>query len=273
MKKEAFQKTILAWYRKSGRHDLVWRKTKNPYHILVSEIMLQQTQVSRVVPFYKAFLKKFPTTRALARASSHEVLKAWQGLGYNRRALNLKRAAEMIEREYGGKFPKMPAHLEALPGVGKYTARAVYVFSENKPEFFVETNIRRVFLHFFFAGKNTVHDKEIFPFIESMLYHKNPRLWYWALMDYGALALKKIPNPNRKSRHYTRQPLFLGSHRYQRAKILSFILKKKKALMSEVLRHAKHDIHLPQKIGELKKILGELEREGFIKKVGKLWRA
>ncbi len=163
----SFQKTILDWFAKNGRHDLPWRQTTNPYRILVSEMMLQQTQVDRVKEKYREFLKVFPVPKKLAEASPAEVLAVWKGLGYNRRALYLKRAAEMIMHDFAGRFPRKVLDIQKFPGVGPYTARAVAVFAFNQPCTFIETNIRRVFLHFFFADKENVSDTELIPCIEK----------------------------------------------------------------------------------------------------------
>lgn len=264
-----FQAVILRWYRKHGRHALPWRRTRDPYKILVSEIMLQQTQVERVVPFYKRFLARFPTAKTLARAKTSEVLSLWQGLGYNRRALYLKRAAEKIVSEFYGKVPRDLVSLESLPGVGSYTARAVRVFAWNEPEIFIETNIRRVYIHFFFPRRKKVSDAELRRVIAEALYTKNPRAWYWALMDYGAGALKKIPNPNKKSKYYVRQTRFEGSRRYARAKLLAFLLGRKMASDRMLADFFKKDQSLKKyhsiEIAQL------LEKEGFIEKRKEYW--
>ncbi len=186
MTMSAFQKAIWAYYRRAGRGTLPWRHTGDPYAILVSEIMLQQTQVSRVEGYYNRFLKQFPNFRALARAKNSAILKAWQGLGYNRRAMFLKRAAEVVVEQYGGRLPGDRAALEALPGIGKGTSGSLMAFAFNKPEVFIETNIRRVFIHFFFPKKRRVTDAELERYIERSIDRKHPREWYWALMDYGA---------------------------------------------------------------------------------------
>ncbi|MEK7516265.1 MAG: A/G-specific adenine glycosylase [Patescibacteria group bacterium] len=269
------QRLILRWYRRNGRRELPWRKTLEPYKILVSEIMLQQTQVPRVLEKYQQFLRVFPTIAKLANASPRAVLETWQGLGYNRRALFLQRAAQKIQSEFHGAFPRDPAMLETLPGVGKYTARAVSVFAWNRPEAFIETNIRRVFIHFFFPRKKKVSDGDLLPLIEKALWRKNPRRWYWALMDYGALALKGLPNPNRKSAHYARQSPFLGSRRYARAKALEFLLERRRgARMQEFVMRFRIDPFLQnyEKEDALAGILSELAAEGFIKKRGDRFR-
>lgn len=217
---KAFQKKVLDFYTKEGRHDLPWRKTTDLYKILVSEIMLQQTQVDRVVPKYKAFLNAFPNAKALASAPLSEVLVLWSGLGYNRRALYLKRAAETVTTKWKGKFPKTAPELQSLPGVGPYTARAVAAFAYNSPDVFIETNIRRVFLHEFFPKSTDVPDAKLYPLIEAALDIQNPRVWYWALMDYGSHLKATVINPNRRSKHYTKQSKFDGSLRQMRGAIL-----------------------------------------------------
>ena len=191
--------------------------------------MLQQTQVERVVGYYETFLKKFPTVGKLARAKATDVLKLWQGLGYNRRAVNLKRAAEVVMKEYGGKFPKTYEELLKLPGVGPATAGDIMAFAYNSPAVVLETNIREVMFHHFFRDNKKVHDRDLLPLIEKTLDKKNPREWYWALMDYGAYLKKHQGNNVSKSAHYTKQSKFKGSRREQRAKMLRIMLKENRS--------------------------------------------
>lgn len=224
-----FKKLIWLHYKRHGRHTLPWRRTTNPYRILVSEVMLQQTQVDRVIPKYKSFIKKFPDFTALARAPLKNVLKEWQGLGYNRRALNLKRTAEIVVREYGAHLPHDEQKLLHLPGVGPYTAGAIRAFAFNKPAVFIETNIRTTFIHHFFPHRKNVHDKEIIRYIVRMLDRDNPREWCAALMDYGAHIKTQMANPNRRSAHYTKQSRFKGSNRELRGKILNTLLVKSRS--------------------------------------------
>lgn len=215
---------LKAFYKKEGRGHLPWRSTHDPYKILVSEIMLQQTQVARVVGYYERWIKKFPTAKALAKAKLSEVLKEWQGLGYNRRAKYLHEAAKIIAKEgFTG---------QKLPGVGLYTQGAVMAFAFNKPAVFIETNIRTVF--FYHCGKlnfpqnATVSDSELLPLVEEALKKSKmqPREFYAALMDYGSYLKSAGVRTNSKSKHYTKQSKFEGSAREKRAAKLRKLLAK-----------------------------------------------
>lgn len=255
LKKEiiAFKKQARGFYQKEGRHDLPWRKTKDPYKILVSEVMLQQTQVARVWEKYSEFLKKFPTVEALAQAPLAEVLRVWQGMGYNRRAKYLHDTARVIAHTHRGCVPKTEAELRALPGVGHYTANAILTFAHNEPHVFIETNIRRVYIHHFFKNKRGVSDKKILELVEETLDTKNPREWYYALMDYGA-HLPKIThkNPNTQSKHYTKQSAFKGSLRELRGKIIR-ALTEKPATLSALRRMCDNDIRIQEALNVLRK--------------------
>jgi A/G-specific adenine glycosylase len=220
-----FRDTIYRYYRVHKR-EMPWRQTHNPYHILVSEIMLQQTQVERVMGKYGDFLAKFPDFKTLARASWPEVLAVWQGLGYNRRALSLKRLAQAVMENWGGALPTKEEDLRSLPGIGPATAGALLAFAFEQPVAFIETNIRRVFLHFFFAGREGVTDREILPLVAETLDRQRVRDWYYALMDYGAKLKGDFPNPNRRSAHYARQSPFHGSNRKVRGRILKTLLER-----------------------------------------------
>lgn len=261
MTKATFNKAIWAHYHSAARN-LPWRKTRDPYAILVSEIMLQQTQVNRVEGFYENFLKQFPNFHSLAGGKTQDVLKLWQGLGYNRRALSLQRIAVIIVRDFGGKLPRDRAALESLPGIGKGTSGSLLAFAFNKPEIFIETNIRRVFIHFFFPRSKKVTDAEIERCIEGTIDKKRPREWYWALMDYGA-AMPRTANPNRKSAHYKKQSVFAGSNRELRGKLLRYLLEKKErvavASLFGVLRAPKDRV---------RELASRLATEGFIVKKG-----
>jgi A/G-specific adenine glycosylase len=219
-----FQKTIWAYYYASGR-SLPWREPEpdgsfDPYKIMVSEIMLQQTQANRVIPKYREFLAKFPNSEALSRATLAEVIRAWSGLGYNRRAKYLHDAAKTITNDCQGRFPQILNTLTVLPGIGANTAAAILVYTYNQPLVFIETNIRSVYIHHFFAGQTNVTDKQLLPVIEKTLDKKQPREWYWALMDYGSYLKTTEGNASRSSRHYKKQSAFKGSVRELRGAIL-----------------------------------------------------
>lgn len=251
----ALRNRVRKYFAKHGRA-LPWRKTHDPYRILVSEIMLQQTQVDRVVPKFEAFIQKFPTVHKLAKAPLSSVLKQWQGLGYNRRARMLHSAAQAIVTKHKGKFPKDMDALIALPGVGRYTAGAVRVFAWNAPEILVETNTRTVFIHHFFPKRKKVSDRELIPYMQCALDTKHPRLWYSALMDYGTHLKKTVPNPSRKSTHHTKQKPFKGSDREIRGAILKMLAsgaKKKERIFT-----------LPFERGRIETQYLHLSREGLV---------
>jgi A/G-specific adenine glycosylase len=210
-------------FYKTNRRDLPWRKTHDPYKILVSEVMLQQTQVERVIPKYHAFLKEFPNAKALAKAPLGKVLKLWSGLGYNRRAKFLHEAAKVIVKDgWEGK----------LPGVGPYTRAAVEAFAHNKPGVFIETNIRTVFTHFYFKDKENITDAELLMLIERDFKKSKmePRDFYAALMDYGSHLKRSGVKINKQSKHYTKQKKFEGSNRQLRGAILRELLQKPQTL-------------------------------------------
>ncbi len=217
-----FRREVWKYYREHGRHDLPWRKTKDPYKILVSEVMLQQTQVERVKAFYRAWMEQFPTANALAKAPLGSVLKAWQGLGYNRRAKMLHEAAKALVAL--GRFPKDPAALEQLPGIGHYTARAVAAFAHNADVVFVETNLRTAVIHHFFPKKKTVDDTAILAVLAKAFPKGKSREWYAALMDYGAHLKRSGVRVNAKAKAYAKQSRFAGSAREARGAILKCLV-------------------------------------------------
>lgn len=221
---KAFIKTIWSHYRASGRDDLPWRKTQDPYKIVVSELMLQQTQVVRVIPKYKQFLRQFPTTKKLATSPLGDVLIAWQGLGYNRRAKFLWQAAQAVVSNHAGRWPKTYTGLQSLPGIGSYTAGAVMNFAYNEPIPLIETNVRTVYIHHFFPDKKAVLDKELLPIIERTLDRTHPREWNWALMDYGAHLKSTVGNVSKQSQTYKKQSDFKTSNRYVRGAIMRTLL-------------------------------------------------
>ncbi|WP_292368155.1 A/G-specific adenine glycosylase [Methanoregula sp. UBA64] len=255
-----FKKQVLAFYKKHGRHDMPWRHTKDPYRILVSEIMLQQTQVGRVTEKYPEFLAAFPDFPALARAPQSAVVAAWQGMGYNRRALALKKCAENVVGGYGGTLPPDPAILATLPGIGPATAASICAFAFNLPVVFIETNIRRVFIHAFFPGRDRVDDRELLPLVTRALDKDHPREWYWALMDYGTALKNTVPNPNRRSAAYVKQAPFTGSDREIRGRILKMLVGRNRIARTEILAGLGGD---PDRAG---RILSALESEGFLAK-------
>lgn len=257
-----FVKTIND-FSSANRRDLEWRRTITPYRIVVSEIMLQQTQVARVAVKFPQFMEVFPTFESLAAAEPAAVLAEWQGMGYNRRGLYLKKIAEKTVNEFGGKLPSNPIILETFPGIGPATARSIVAFAFNKPVVFIETNIRRVFIHFFFEDREGIHDKELIPLVEETLDTKNPREWYYALMDYGSVLAKTVPNPNRRSKHYAKQSAFEGSARRIRGIILRTLLQEKqmpKKKLKEICCDDRFDA-----------IVADLITEGFIREDDKMY--
>jgi A/G-specific adenine glycosylase len=258
----AFVETVQHYYREYGR-DLPWRRTYDPYEILVSEVMLQQTQVARVLVKYPEFLARFPDPAALAVAQLADVLAAWSGLGYNRRALSLQRAATMMVEQYGNRVPASFEALRRLPGVGPATAAAVCAFAFGRPQAFIETNIRAAFIHYFFPGRESVADSEILPLIERTMDRDNPRQWFYALMDYGVWVKRMFGNPNRRSKHHALQTPFYGSRRELRAQVLNaLLLVTPSAIAPEELRSRLPGP--PRALDELLSVLDELAGEGFL---------
>ncbi len=233
---QKFQNIVWDFYTKEARTKLPWRQTKNPYKIWVSEIMLQQTQVVRVIEKYKSFLDKFPTLESLAQASQGEVLKEWVGLGYNRRALFLKKGAEFVVKDLKGRFPKDIAELQKIPGIGHYSARAIATFAYNQKHSFVETNIRTVYFSHFFKNQENITDKEVLEIVEKTLPEKDFREWYYALMDYGSFLKKQGKGSNTKSKHYTKQSKFAGSDRQIRAAIVRYLTENGKTSFDDILK-------------------------------------
>jgi len=279
-KLKEFQYTILDWYANNQR-DLPWRNTRDPYNILVSEMMLQQTQVNRVIPKFEVWLRRFPDIKALADAPFSEVLAFWSGLGYNRRALYLKKTAQIIVEKYNGKFPEDEKLLRSLPGIGEYTARAILCFAFNKQIAVVDTNIRKVILTQFTIEvrskhqelRKKIHDscflipdsgehklltkKEIEETAQSLLPPRRAYEWNQALMDYSREMLRehKIPIP--------KQSKFHGSQRYYRGQILRVLLQEKKVSMKDLGALIKKD-YTKNDDTWLRKLVKDLAEEGFI---------
>jgi A/G-specific adenine glycosylase len=255
-----FQEMIWDFYHANGR-DLDWRYDPTPYQVLISEVMLQQTQVARVQVKYAEWMALFPTLDAVANASVAEITRAWQGLGYNRRGLWLKRSAEMVMHDFAGIVPNDPDQLRSLPGIGANTAGSIAAFAYNAPVVFIETNIRRVFIHEFMAEEADVSDSQLLPIIEGALDRENPREWYYALMDYGADLARRIPNPNRRSKHHAKQSTFEGSIRQVRGRILRELLA---SPMSDAQLQAIDDRAID--------LATKLAAEGFLCRENYLWR-
>jgi A/G-specific adenine glycosylase len=256
-----FRQTIYQYYA-DHRREMPWRVSRDPYHILVSEIMLQQTQVERVVPKYEQFISTFPGFFSLAQAPLRDILTVWQGLGYNRRAIALQKIGQRVVAKYGGKLPDSVETLQTFPGVGPATAGAICAFAFNQPTVFIETNIRRAFIHFFFPNKNGVKDKEILPLVERTLDTTQPREWYFALMDYGTMLKEISGNPNRRSAHHTRQAPFEGSNREIRGLILKTLLEIPDLTEVELIRSVGKS---PKRV---QPIITQLMEEGFIVRAG-----
>ncbi len=272
LKIKDFQKVVWNYYKTSGRNNLPWRKNINPYRIWVSEVMLQQTQVDRVIGFFDAWMNQFPTVQKLADASQIDVLKQWKGLGYNSRAIRMKQAAQVVVNNYKGKFPTDYNELQTLPGIGPYTAGAISAFVHNQSIVLIETNIRRVFIHHFFNDAIDIHDDEILELVKKTIDKENPREWYWALMDYGSflgrtLNIKgKKYNPNIQSKHYTKQSAFTGSDREIRGAILKILLENhhsvSKAALAKKIQIFSNDKE------RIQKIMNQMLREGYFELKG-----
>ncbi len=254
---KAFQDFIYSFYNRKKR-SFPFRENITPYKVVVSEIMLQQTQTNRVAEKFVEFINKFPDFKSLAQASVEELLSTWQGLGYNRRAIALKEIAERILSEFNGEVPKEINALTSLPQIGHNTASSILSFAYNIPTFFIETNVRRVYIYFFFPGKSQIDDKDIMEIVKISVDRENPRDWYYALMDFGTMLKKTHPDLNKRSVHYRKQSNFDGSTRQIRGKILKLLLKKSLSI-KEIIDTINYE---EKKIIE---ILNTLKKEGFIR--------
>lgn len=280
---EPFRALVLARGRELYR-DLPWRRTTDPYQIWISEVMLQQTQVSRVDGRWQHWLERFPTIDALASAQTADVLDEWQGMGYNRRALALLRAAQAVA-EMGGQMPREADALVALPGVGPATAAGIRAFAYNLPGVYLETNVRAVLLHELYPDAVQVPDRELAAVAEATCPADDsdpaddPRTWYYALLDYGAYLKKTVGNPSRRSRTYTRQSRFEGSHRQKRAMVVRALLAHRghgvdAAMVANELSQQEAQAGRDA-VGEtaVQDLLDELAREGFCHEQDGLWMA
>ncbi len=268
MEKKEFQQALLQWYA-ANKRDLPWRKTTDAYKILVSEIMLQQTQVSRVIPKYEVFLERFPTAHVLARAPPADVITLWAGLGYNRRAVNLQKAAKAVCVH--GSFPTTSLGLQELPGIGPYTAAAVASFSYNDRVAVVDTNVIRVLSRLFFGVETA--GKEKVSRLAQQLVPEDARTWNNAVMEFGALICAATPQcpscpfssdcPALKNGFpegvpKIKQSPFEGSSRQARGKILA-ILRGKKVETAQALSQ-----EIKLSLLKTKKLLAGLEKDGLV---------
>ena len=255
--------------------DLPWRNIDDAYGVLVSEVMLQQTQVARVQRYWQRWMSLFPTVDALASADTATVLETWQGLGYNRRALALKRACEQCSAERGGELPQTVDELVRLPGIGPATAAGVVAFAHDRPAVYIETNVRSVFLHELFPDDQGVSDKQLAPYVAGTCPETGARSWYYALLDYGAHLKTQVANPSRRSSHYARQSAFPGSRREKRSFILKCVLAapegvpiaEVRSLLDAHEREASRDAVDPDLFDS---ILSGLQAEGFFRRDGDL---
>jgi len=260
---EPFQKVVWDYYKANGRHDLPWRLpivkgTFDPYFIVVSELMLQQTQVSRVIPKFEAFIASYPSFATLARAPLSDVLVLWSGLGYNRRAKFLWQLAQSVVTNHSGELPDNRKQLEQLPGIGPNTAGAVLAYAYNSPVVFIETNIRTVYIHHFFRDQKAIPDTLLLPIVEATLPVDRSREWYWALMDYGTYLKRSVGNVSRASASYTKQSAFNGSRRQVRGRVIRLL--GDQPYTYEQLVAAITDERLPD-------VLNDLIKEGLIEQI------
>lgn len=259
-----FQQHIWDYYETHGRYDLPWRCPNatgvfDPYRIVVSELMLQQTQVRRVIPKFEAFIAAYPDFEALAAASLADVLILWSGLGYNRRAKFLWQLAGKVVAQHNGILPRDKSALMRLPGIGPNTAGAILAYAFNEPVTFIETNIRTVFIHHFFAGQTAVADALLEPFIAAAMPQDRPREWYWALMDYGTHLKQTVGNASRASKSYAKQSTFAGSRRQVRGRVLKVLTKGGTTL---------EELHTRIVDERLESVVHDLIEEGFIIQIG-----
>ena len=255
--------------------DLPWRNIDDPYGVLVSEVMLQQTQVARVMRYWDRWMGLFPSVDALAAADTATVLDAWQGLGYNRRALALKRACEQCSAERTGRLPQTVDELVKLPGIGPATAAGIVAFALDRPAMYLETNVRSVFLHELFPESEDVSDKQLVPYVADACPDEGVRAWYYALLDYGADLKGRVANPSRRSRHYARQSAFEGSRREKRSFILKCVLAAPEGALSSEVRsqlnaHERDAGREAVDVELYESILSDLVAEGFFRRQGEL---
>lgn len=265
---KAFLELLYEFFDRNGRMTMPWRSPRkdgsfDPYAIMVSEVMLQQTQVSRVTPKYALFLTEFPDVDSLAATSLGDVLRVWSGLGYNRRAKYLWQSAIIIRDKFNGQVPTEVEDLTGLPGIGHNTAGAIRVYATNNPVVFVETNIRSVIINHFFGHWDKVSDKEIAQKVASLLTGQDPRTFYWAMMDYGSHLKASGSGLLTKSVGHTTQSTFKGSRRQIRGQILKLLGKNEQTI--DDLRNQITD-------NRLSDVINELMTEGFVVHHGQSFR-
>ena len=256
-----FQQLIYDFYH-NNRRDFIWRQDITPYKIVVSEVMLQQTQTSRVIPKFENWLRQFADFHVLADASTHDVLSAWQGLGYNRRGLALLKIAQIVMTEHGGQLPNDPIILQTFPAIGPNTAGSICAFAFDNPIVFIETNIRTVYTHSFFPGQAEISDKQLLPLIEQTIDRKQAREWYYALMDYGVHLKQNLPRINAASKHYTKQSKFEGSKRQVRGAIIKILTQLKQIDYQTLIQLI--DFELPVNQHDRHKVIQDLIDEKVI---------
>lgn len=252
----SFKNTVWSYYIANPRL-MPWREDTRPYYILVSEFMLQQTQVARVLDKFAPFIDKFPDLQALAEAPLSEVIAQWSGLGYNRRAKYLKSSAEIILSRDAGQLPRELTELTSLPGIGTATASAILTYSYNICIPYIETNVRTVLLHHFYPNEENISDTQLMSLADLCWDAENPREWCWALMDYGTFLKKTVGNTNKQSKHYAKQSRFEGSDRQVRGRIL-------KKLTVDNFSIPQLSAELGTKIDYTQKILEGLMRDGLV---------
>lgn len=261
-----FRSSILDFYAHHGRR-FAWRNTCDPYRILLSEVMLQQTQTSRVEPKYELFLSLWPDFSSLANAPLDELLFHWKGLGYNRRALNLRKSALLTE-QWGWTIPPDEMAISRLPGVGKATTAALLAFSYQKKSLYLETNIRRVLLTCFYPEAEQVKDKELEKLLALLVADvEDTKSWYYALMDYGVLLKALLPNANTRSAHYTKQSAFENSNRQIRGQLIHLL-----ADTGPKERHQIMDILSRFEQERILSCLADLQKEGFVQEKEGVYR-
>lgn len=263
---DLFRSSILDFHAHHGRR-FAWRETSDPYRILLSEVMLQQTQTSRVEPKYEQFLSLWPDFSSLAKAPLDELLFHWKGLGYNRRALNLRKSAALTE-QWGWTIPPDEKAISSLPGVGKATTAALLAFAYQMQSIYLETNIRRVLLTCFYPEAEHVKDKELEQLLALLVAGiEDVKSWYYALMDYGVLLKALLPNANTRSAHYTRQSAFENSNRQIRGQLIHL-------LADTGAKDSREIVSILSRFDEerILSCLADLQKEGFVQECGGVYR-